>query len=82
MSKVTIEVERADIERLVRVGHASYIQDSEAAARVEAAIPEPEWEPSEEQIDAFALAFGYSLPRQRGPVVQYIKNLKEDGFTL
>lgn len=82
MSKVTIEVERADIERLVRVGHAGYIQDSEAAARVEATLPEPEWVPTEEQIKAYARAFGYDLPRQAAPVTSKIRTLKEAGFTL
>lgn len=51
---VTITVERDDILRLAGPYYGGP-PFGEAAQRVLAAIPEPEWEPSEEQIKAYIL---------------------------
>ena len=79
--EVTITVLRADIERVLS-DESSIWQNSAIFERLRAAIPEPEWEPSEEQIAGYAGAFGFDLPRQRVVVIGNIRKLREAGFTL
>lgn len=63
--EVTITVQRKDLQLLLHAydtygaGIGSGTPAGKAAARIEAAIPPPPWEPSTEQVDAFLKGNGY-----------------------
>lgn len=65
-------------------GNGSDGPAGKAIDRIITLIPEPEWEPSEEQIEAFAKAMGYDLNRsqQRGVVAGWLKTLNDAGLVL
>lgn len=76
---VTITVSRADLDAVTRYTTGGYGRYMDAMARIRAAIPEPEWEPTEEQIVAGRKWFGLSTPSQE-EVIRFVRELHDVGL--